>query len=186
VDDPSPRQTLIDRVETIQFPHCTSGESHLPGLLPTCLAVAPIQIAVPIPRVSVGVTKIRRKFILPSTQRDPQAHFSNELVPQALGLLAPPVILNPTSLRSGLIGHTVGIPIVQGAVPQANVIGRHVRAENIGTHSSTLSPSHIGLPNNTGSDPGASGAQLSGKLRHHPQPNQHESPSTRACVVCVI
>lgn len=136
-------------------------------------------MAAPIPRVSVGDTNIRRKFILPFIPNEPQAHFSNELVPQALGLLAQPVILNHISLRRALIGHTVGIPIVQGAVPHANVIGKQVSAEKIGKPSSTFSPSHIGLPNNTGSDPGARGAQFIGKLIQLPPPNPQASPSRR-------
>lgn len=44
---------------TIQFPPWISGESHGGGISPIAIAGPPKHIAVPIPRVSVGVTKIR-------------------------------------------------------------------------------------------------------------------------------
>ncbi len=61
-----------------------------------------------------------------------------------------------------------------------------VSALNIGSHSSVLRPSPIGFPNNTGSDPGARGAQLRGKLIQDPHPNPHASQSIRFCVVVSI
>lgn len=49
-----------------------------------------------------------------------------------------------------------------------------------------MSQSHKSLPNITGSDPGASGAQFIGKLMHPPQPNQQARPSRRFCVASII
>ena len=54
---------------TIQFPHWISGESQGGGIIPIAIAGHHIQIAVPIPRVSVGVTKIRKKLVGSHVQR---------------------------------------------------------------------------------------------------------------------
>lgn len=43
-----------------------------------------------------------------------------------------------------------------------------------------------GIPNKLGELPGASGAQLSGKLRQDPHPNPHDSPSSKFCVASII
>ena len=52
-----------------------------------------------------------------------------------------------------------------------------VSAEKIGIPSFTFNPSPTGVPNITGSLPGASGAQLRGKdIQDHP-PNPHDNPS---------
>lgn len=144
-------------VTTIQFPHCIRGESQRGGICQAVLAGPQRQMAVPIPRVRVGVTKIRRKLV-------------GSFVPRyhpALGVLDEQVLVYPM----GDTGHTDGI----GKHPQVPYIGIPVRAENIGSHSQTLSPSPIGFPNKTGSDPGARGAQFIGKLIHEPPPNPQES-----------
>ncbi len=74
------------------------------------------------------------------------------------------------------IGYTVGIQ--HGAVP--HIICNPVRDENIGNPDEGLIPGILrGNPNNDGELPGARGAQLSGKLRHDPHPNQQESQSMR-------
>ena len=94
-DDPSHLQTFIGLVITIQFPHWTSGESQRGGICHIELAGHPRQIAVPIPSVRVGVTKIRRKLVA-------------SLVPRyhpALGVLDEQVLVYPI----GDIGHTAGI-----------------------------------------------------------------------------
>lgn len=164
-EDPSHLHTFIGFAMTIQFPHWTSGESHTHGVLPTVLAGHHRQIAVPIPRVRVGVTKIRRKLLASFV---PRYH-------QALNVLVEHVLV----YHIGDIGHTAGI----AKHPHGPYIGIPVNAENIGIHSSTLSPSPIGLPINTGSDPGASGAQFIGKLIQEPPPNPHASPSARFWVI---
>ncbi len=43
-----------------------------------------------------------------------------------------------------------------------------------------------GIPNKLGELHGASGAQLSGKLRQDHPPNPQESPSRRFCVASII
>ena len=70
----------------------------------------------------------------------------------------------------GLIGHIIGIHHTNGSIIP-------VRAEKIGTHSFTLSQSHIGIPNNVGSFHGASGAQLRGLAIHQPHQKPQPSPS---------
>lgn len=49
-----------------------------------------------------------------------------------------------------------------------------------------IRPSPNNLPNITGSDHGARGAQFIGKLIHEPHPNQHARPSRRFCVASRI
>jgi hypothetical protein len=61
--EPSHLHTGIDFVMTIQFHHWINGESQAGGTLPIAEAGPPRQIAVPIPRVSVGVTNIRIKLV---------------------------------------------------------------------------------------------------------------------------
>lgn len=135
-------------------------------------------MAVPIPRVSVGVTNIRRKLAFASTPSIPPAPLVNDPTQQALGLFAPPT-KEKLSARRILAGQTVGIPSVHGEVPQVIVIGIHVSALRRGSHSSTLSPSPFGFPKTEGSEPGARGAQFTGKLIHDPQPNPQDIPSAR-------
>lgn len=170
--DPSHLQKGILSVTTIQFPPWISGEYPSHGDFPTLDAGAPKHIAAPIPSVSVGVTKILRKFAFASTHNIHHAPFENILTPHAFGLFAPPTRAK-LSARRTLTGHTAGIPIVHGEFPQVIVRGIHVSALIIGIHSSTFSPSHHGKPSIGGSFPGASGAQLSGKLiqLHHPNPH---------------
>lgn len=67
-----------------------------------------------------------------------------------------------------------------------NVVYTVVNAENTGTHSLTLNPSPTGVPKITGSFPGASGAQLIGKLIHEPSPNPHDNPSAISCALFSI
>ncbi len=54
--DPSHLQNGIGLAATIQFHHWISGASHGGGIFPIADAGQPIHIAVPIPRVRVGVT----------------------------------------------------------------------------------------------------------------------------------
>ncbi len=157
----------------------------MPGFPPYFLADPPIHIAAPIPRVNVGVTKTRRKFAFASTQSIPPAPFEKELVPQAFGLFDPPTREN-LSARRMLVGQTVGIQRVQGDVPHVIVIGKHVSALNIGKPSSTLSPSHFGFPKIDGSEPGASGAQFTGKLIQDPPQNPHDIESARFFAIVFI
>lgn len=65
-DDPSPLQTGIAFVMTIQLPYGISGKS---GHLPADLA-GPIHTAAPIPRVRVGVTNIRTVLVGTAIPRD--------------------------------------------------------------------------------------------------------------------
>lgn len=54
--DPSDLQTGRDFAITIQFHHWINGESAGGGIFPIAEAGPPIQMAVPIPNVRVGVT----------------------------------------------------------------------------------------------------------------------------------
>ena len=72
-------------------------------------------------------------------------------------------------------GQTEGTHI-GGVVPVAGICS-HVSEENIGSPSSTLSPSPIGFPKSARSPHGASGAQLSGVAIHQPPQNQHPNHS---------
>jgi hypothetical protein len=56
--EPSHLQTGIDFATTIQFPHGTRGDTHGGGIIPFG-KFGQKHMAVPIPRVSVGVQKIR-------------------------------------------------------------------------------------------------------------------------------
>ncbi len=142
-------------------------------------------MAVPIPIVNVGVTKIRILFIFESIPRYHHAPLLNDEFPQAAPLLAHGAI-EKLFAQIGLTGHIIGSPRVQGAVQQVIVKGRQVRAANIGSHSSILSPSPYGVPRTDISFPGASGAQFIGDETHPPQPNPHESPSARFCITVSI
>lgn len=72
--DPSALHIDIGCAMTIQFPPLTRGEIPWAGLPQAVRAVAPIQIAAHIPRVSVGVTKIRKKLVVESTPNIHPAH----------------------------------------------------------------------------------------------------------------
>ena len=98
-DEPSPLQTFIGLVITIQFPPGINGESHFGGILPA-ISAGPIQIAVPIPRVSVGVTKMRRKLNFPDVPRyHPAANgtlgrlgINGLQTPDGFGFIRPPQV----------------------------------------------------------------------------------------------
>jgi hypothetical protein len=183
-DDPSHLQTFIDDVITIQFPHWISGESHGEGRFPKTDAGHPIQIAVPIPRVRVGVTKIRRKLVGEEVPRIPPAHNGNfpvktygDQTPDGFILIASPQVGLKTNGESG---HTTG--------KHHSGVGKPVNALKIGIEvgdpsgdAHPLVPG-TGFPNIARGFPGAIGAQFSGKLRHHPPPNPQASPSISACV----
>lgn len=80
------------------------------------------------------------------------------------------------------VGPMAGIPRLYGHIANPHGsrsgIGKQVNEENIGIPVEGVSfPS--GIPNMDGTLPGASGAQLIGKLIHDPPPNPQESPSAR-------
>lgn len=138
--------------------------------------------------MSVGVTKIRRKFFVPSIHKDHHADKS-PLVPHAAKFM----ILYSSedfSNRNGDIGNVAGTPSVAGHIDFqqgfTKGIGKHVRAENVGNHSSIFNPSPAGIPNMERSFPGASGAQLIGVARHPHHPNPHERPSARFFITVSI
>lgn len=157
--EPSPLQTFIGFVRTIQFHHCMKGESPIGGTFQARLAGPPIQIAVPIPRVNVGVTKTLKKLLGEKVHR----------YHQAPGRFA----LHVVSRLIGLIGHTAGTAIQ----PHGQYNGIPVIALKVGIHSETLNPSPTGNQKRTGSFPGASGAQFIGDDIQEPPPNPQESPS---------
>ena len=143
-------------------------------------------MALPIPRVRVGVTKIRRKFDFESAHIIPHAHkaleaddFHAEAIttPASAHAAATFALLQDfvSSNEYGEIGHIIG-NVTQNGACHTSI---RVKAENIGSHSFTLNPSPTGFPNTTGSFPGASGAQFIGKLIHPPPPNPHERPFAR-------
>lgn len=186
-------QTAIGFAITIQFHHWINGESPLGGILPIVEAGPQRQIAVPTPRVSVGVTKIRRKFdaepapIIPHAPRSGQAGvFHNDPIAaaachHAAATLAELQGTDALRLR-GVIGQIIGIVTHQG-VTHISIL---VSAANIGSPSLTFNPSPNNFPNITGSDPGARGAQFIGKLIQEPHPNQQARPSSRFCVASII
>lgn len=100
-DDPSPLQNGIALATTIQFPHCISGDNHGGGICHIADAGPPIQIAVPIQRVRVGVTYTLIKLDGAQVPSIPPA----DGAPQA----------GPGTYPSGETGYTVGIQ--QGTVP---------------------------------------------------------------------
>jgi len=57
-----------------------------------------------------------------------------------------------------------------------------VTAENAGSHSKVLRPSPTGIPNNTGSFQGASGAQFIGSERQDHPPNPQENHLINASI----
>jgi hypothetical protein len=152
---PSPLQSARGAAATIQFPPGISGES--PGGFErhAILAGPPKQIAVPIPHVKVGVTKIRIKFVGFAVPSRPQ---SQSVTP---------------STENGIGGQIAGSGGIRAK------FGVQVSAENIGSHSSTFNPSPIGTPNIVGSHPGASGAQFRGVAIHPPQPK----PQLNPCII---
>lgn len=81
-----------------------------------------------------------------------------------------------------LIGYIVGKQ--HGLSPQLVCIP--VRAEKIGIHSFTLSPSPIGIPNKVGSFPGASGAQLRGFAKQLPPQKPQLSHSMSVSISAAI
>ncbi len=103
------------------------------------------------PRVRVGVTNTRKKFdaAAESVPSFHHAHCPLHPVPRILS------------------GHTEGIQY-----PDTDI---QVIPANTGIPVLTLSQP-IGIPKTLGTLPGASGAQLSGKLIHDPPPNPHERP----------
>ena len=144
LSDPSDLQIGSGAAITIQFPPGINGESPGGGINPAKSDGPPIQIAVPIPSVRVGVTNIRTALVngAPSRRYHPA--------------------------QIGEPGQTNGIG--------PNGVGRVVGAEKSGSPvDGAIIPS--GNPKSVGALPGASGAQLSGELRHDPQPNPQESPS---------
>lgn len=174
------------------------------GVLPILLAGPHIQIADPIPRVRVGVTNIRRKFVFPLVPSCPPACIlpvENIGEPHVLcgyftGNPSPPSDAFP-GIPNGDTGQTDGIARLHhsGIYPHAPIvigIVTQVRAENIGIevgdHSGDAHPAVPGsvLPRMDIGLPGAIGAQLSGKFIHPPQPNPQASPSIRFCVALTI
>lgn len=129
------------------------------------LAGPPKQTARPIPSVSVGVTKTRTVLVASQVPRYPPADVGPQIPPPA---------------HCTLTGYTLGRQ--QGEGPHEACC--QVKAENIGSHSSTRSQSQIGIPNATGSDHGANGAQLSGKLIHDPPPNPQARPLKKSSAIC--
>jgi len=106
-------------------------------------------MAVPTPRVSVGVTKIRRKFEAESVPITPPAPIivqteescaaiAHAASPHAFGILAEKLQLAFASRLIGETGQIIGIVIQYGVSPISN----RVSAENIGNPSSIISPSH--------------------------------------------
>ena len=146
-----------------------SGESPCGGTCPAVIAGPPRHTAVPIPSVSVGVTYTRRKFEGAHVPRFHPAEGAQQVGPGT----------NP----SGDIGYTVGIQ--HGTVP--HIMGIPVSALKTGIPDEGVIPLILrGIPKSVGELPGASGAQLSGELRHPPHPNPQESQSKRFCVASII
>jgi hypothetical protein len=83
--------------------------------------------------------------------------------------------------ESGETGQTIGT----GTQTGPTCIGSPVKALNIG---SPVDGERLwsGLPKIERLLPGASGAQLIGKLIHDHHPNPHERPSRRFCVASII
>lgn len=108
--------------------------------------------------------------------------FAGSQVPKshpALGRLARQVFDNPI----GLGGNAAGI----GKHHHGPYTGTHVMPQKIGIPADgDIRFGIIGNPRIDGELPGASGAQLSGKLIHHPPPNPQERPSMRSCVALMI
>ena len=152
---------MIGTAATIQFQPGATGL--IPGGLeyPAVIAGQPKQTAIPNHPVSVGVANILTVFVGAQVPSFHHADFG-------------PHFGHGTNQR-GEAGQTAGTQI-GGVVPVAGICIQ-VREEKIGNHSSTLSPSPIGFPNNTGSLHGARGAQLSGVAIHHPQPNPQPNHS---------
>lgn len=124
-------------MRTIQFPFGMSGKS---GFGPFDVA-GHMQIAVPIPIVSVGETKIRRKLLLelvPSTHPAPIFVEAVDCQTKAVGncetashhavATFDELHGSDASSESGETGHIIGIVTHQGLTP----ISRRVSAENIG------------------------------------------------------
>ncbi len=167
--DPSHLQKGIGLATTIQFHHWINGASHGGGTNPIAKAGQPIHIAVPIPSVRVGVTYIRIKLVGAQVQSIPHAdggqHAGQGIYPR------------------GETGHAAGIQ--QGTKP--HIICSQVNAEKVGNPADgDIKFGITGNPSIDGELHGARGAQLRGKLIHHPPPNQHERPSRRSCVALII
>lgn len=148
----------------------------------------PKQIAVPIPRVSVGVTKILRKFEAEEVQSTPQAQILVEAVDcptktDGIWLIASHhAVATLVELQGkdafsdrGVTGQINGIVTQYGETP----ISIRVRAEKIGRPWFIEGVLPIGVQRTDIAFPGAKGAQLIGEDKHPPPPNQHESPSAR-------
>jgi hypothetical protein len=146
--EPSLLQLTRGIAVTIQFHQGSKGLS--PGIFayPATLAGPQKQAATHIHHVKVGVTKRRKKLDGLSIHRYQPAH------------------VHTHHTDKGDIGQTVGNGGIGGAG------GVQVSAENIGIPSQTVKPSHIGIPNNVGSHPGARGAQFNGVAIQPDPPNQ--------------
>lgn len=159
------------------------------------VSAGPRQIAVPIQRVSVGVTNIRRKLFfdfVPRTQPAPILVDAVDTPINALGIwaiashqaVAMLVELHGrlASRASGEIGQMAGI-VTQYGVTQISTL---VRAAKIGIPWFTAGALPIEVQSTDIAFPGASGAQLIGDERHPPPPNPQESPSARFCIAVSI
>lgn len=135
------------------------GETAFGGIFPVILAGPPKHAAIPTDPVIVGVMKNRKKFVGAHVPSFPPALFDQHIGP---GMKA-------CFLTGKILGRQ------QGDFPQ--VVWFPVSALNTGYPVSGVSD-HIGFPNTTGADPGASGAQFIGSERQLPPPNQHQSPWT--------
>ena len=139
--------------KTIQFQPGNKG-AHQGGadIYQTTDAGAQKQIAVQIHPVSVGVTNNLKKFVGEVVQSRPQAPGSQ-------------------------FGHNTEGGRVEG---QSQCLhGLQVIIENIGSHSSTLRPSPIGIHINVGSLPGAKGARFKGNDKQEPLLNQQDNQSRK-------
>lgn len=155
----SPSQPKSGIAATIQFHPGTTGCTPIGFAFPAAIAGAPKHTAIHPAPVRVGVTNSLTKFVGEVTPRDPPAP-GHQQAGQGIKV-------------AEFAGYTDGRQ--HGLVPQ--LVCLPVRAENTGIPSFTLSPSPIGIPNNVGSFPGASGAQLRGLAKQLPPPNQQLSHS---------
>lgn len=153
---------------TIQFHPGATGLTHGGGRFHLTIAGHQKHTAIHPAQVRVGVTNIRTKFVGEVVQSDQPAHGHQQ---NGHGTKVAELAGYTDGRQHGLVPHEVCL---------------QVRAENTGTPSLTLRPSHTGIPKRVGSFHGARGAQLRGFAKQLPPPNQQLSHSIISSISAAI